>query len=169
MSAKTKYVWCNILDFVFTYGGSAGLIVLNYVSANSSKYKLTITGIMLVVAMVFTCKHIFEKSYRAKMDMYLQALASTTDADEKKEINDNIDSLKMKNSIYNRVIILMPFMILYIVSYLGEIELHNLRYTTGLLLATLGIGGVFNVIKTPYYEQAQLDKIRKKVLKKKNN
>lgn len=169
MSARTKYVWANILDFVFTYGGSAGLIVLNYISENSNKYKLTITGIVLVVVMVFTCKHMFEKHFRSKMDTLLQALASVSDADEKKEINEQIDSLKMKNSIYNRIIIMMPFMIIYIISYLGEKELHNLRSTTGLLLTVLGIGGVFNVLKTPYYEKAQLEKIRNKVLKKKKN
>lgn len=165
MSNRAKYVWANILDFVFTYGGSAGLIVLNYVSANSSKYKITLTGVILVVAMVFTAKHLFEKTYRDKMDSYLQALASESDTATKSEINSAIDELKMKNSIYQRILVLLPFCIIYIISYLGEKELHDLRYTTGLLLATLGIGGVFNVIKTPLYEKAQIEKIKSKLKK----
>lgn len=168
MTYKTKYIIANILDFVFTFGGSALLVGINYVSKSSAQYKITITGILMLVALVLTAKHIFEKGYRDNMDMYLQALASTTNAEEKEEIEKQINILKTKNNIYQRILILLPFAILYIVAYLGEQELHNLRGTTGLLLTTLGIGSVFNVVKTPLYEKAKMEKLRAKVLKKIN-
>ena len=165
MTYKTKYLVSNILDFVFTFGGSALVVGINYVSKSSSQYKLAITGILMLIALVFTAKHIFEKGYRDKLDMYLQALASTTNAEEKQEIEKEIDTLKVKNNIYQRIMIMLPFAILYIVAFLGEQELHNLRGTTGLLLTTLGIGSVFNVMKQPLYENAKIEKIKNKVLK----
>ena len=165
MTYKTKYLVSNILDFVFTFGGSALVVGINYVSKSSSQYKLAITGILMLIALVFTAKHIFEKGYRDKLDMYLQALASTTNAEEKQEIEKEIDTLKVKNNIYQRIMIMLPFAILYIVAFLGEQELHNLRGTTGLLLTTLGIGSVFNVMKQPLYEKAKIEKIKNKVLK----
>lgn len=169
MTYKTKYLISNILDFVFTFGGSALIVGINYVSKSTSKYKLAITGIMMIIALVFTAKHIFEKGYRDKMDMYLQALASTNNTEEKQQIEKEIDSLKMKNNIYNRILIILPFAILYIVAYMGEKELYQLRSTTGLMMTTLGIGSIFNVIKQPMYEKMKIENIRKKVLKKSIN
>ena len=165
MSAKAKYWLLNILDFIAAYGGTTGAIVINYVSENSAKYKITFTGIILIIAMLFTCKHIFEKSYRDKMDTYLQALASATDTAVKEEINKNIDSLKVKNDVYQKALLLLPFAIIYLLTYLGEKELNSLRGTTGVLLISLGAGAVCNVLKKPLYNQLKIEKITKKALK----
>lgn len=165
MSTKAKYWLLNILDFIATYGGTTGAIVINYVSENTAKYKITFTGIVLIVAMIFTCKHIFEKSYRDKMDTYLQALASSTDSSVKEEISKNIDSLKVKNDVYQKALLLMPFAIIYLLTYLGEKELNSLRGTTGILLVSLGVGAVCNVLKKPIYNQLKIEKITKKALK----
>lgn len=166
MSTKAKYWLFNILDFCTTYGGTAGAIIVNYVSENSAKYKITFTGIILVVAMIFTCKHIFEKSYRDKLDTYLQALANATDANVKSEISKNIDSLRMKNDVYQRALLLMPFAIIYVLTYLGAKEMNSLRGTTGLVLVSLGVGSTFNVLKKPLCNQLKIEKITKKALKK---
>lgn len=165
MSTKAKYWLLNILDFIATYGGTTGAIVINYVSENTAKYKITFTGIVLIVAMIFTCKHIFEKSYRDKMDTYLQALASSTDSSVKEEISKNIDSLKVKNDVYQKALLLMPFAIIYLLTYLGEKELNSLRGTTGILLVSLGVGAVCNILKKPIYNQLKIEKITKKALK----
>ncbi len=167
MSSKSKYILTSVLDFIFTYGGSTLVIGINYITENNFKYKLTITGIMMLVALVFTAKHLFEKGYRNKMDNLLQLLAATSNEDEKIEINNQIETLKKKRAIYDRIVIMLPFMILYIIAYMGEKELHTLKYTTGILLTTLGVGGVFNVMKQPLYDEYKKDKIKNKLLKNK--
>ena len=118
MTYKTKHLLANILDFVFTFGGSALVVGISYVSKSTARYKIAITGILMLVALVLTAKHIFEKGYRDKMDMYLQALASTNIQEEKEEIEKQINSIKTQNNIYQRILILLPFAILYIVAYL---------------------------------------------------
>ena len=68
MSNKAQYILFSILDFGLTFGGTAGVIVYNYVSpANTTGFKITLSGILLVVILLFTAKAIFEKSYREKI------------------------------------------------------------------------------------------------------
>lgn len=166
MSLKTKYILQLIFDYLLTWGGTAGIIVYNYVAENSSKYKITFSGIVLVVVCLFVAKGIFEKTYRNKMDNSLQQLAAATDNDIKETINKDIDTLKTKHDIYTRLTMLMPFAILYVVCYLGEMELKSLRGCCGLILVAMGIGSFFNIEKKKTYAKLTLERATKKTQKR---
>ena len=159
MTDKAQYILYSILDFGLTFGGTAGVIVYNYVTpTNPLGYKLTLGGIILLIALVFTAKAIFEKHYRQKYDTYLQQLAQATDENVKAEINTQIEAHKMKNNIYQRLMILLPFMVLYLCTWLGASAFENLQASVGLILVSMGIGSIFNVIKKPVKERMDLAK-----------
>jgi len=163
MSDKAKYILYSILDFGLTFGGTAGVIVYNYITpTNSLGFKLTFTGIVLVVALLLTSKAIFEKRYREKYDTLLQQLAEATDDAQKTAISAEINKHKIKNNIYQRMMVLLPFAILYIVTWLGATSLENLNGTVGLILASMGAGSIFNIIKKPIGEKVSLQKITNK-------
>lgn len=163
MSDKAKYILYNILDFGLTFGGTAGVIVYNYVTPdNSLGFKLTFSGIVLVVALILTAKAIFEKHYREKYDMLLQQLAEAQTDEQKSAISAEINKHKTKNNIYQRLMLLLPFAILYVVTWLGATSLENLNGTVGLILLSMGAGSVFNVIKKPVAERVSLNKITKR-------
>lgn len=167
MSDKAKYILFSILDFGLTFGGTAGVIIYNYVTpSNSVGFKLTFSGIVLVVALVLTAKEIFEKKYRAKYDTLLQQLAEASTEEQKKAISDEINKHKMKNNIYQRLMVLLPFAILYVVTSLGATVLADLSGTIGIILASMGAGSVFNVIKKPIGDRLSLAKITSKGKKK---
>lgn len=167
MSNKAQYILFSILDFGLTFGGTAGVIIYNYVSpANPTGFKITLSGIILIVALLFTAKAIFEKSYREKYDTLLQQLAEATSNEIKEQISAKINELKVKNNIYHRLMVLLPFAILYVVTWFGATSLESLNGTVGLILASMGAGSVFNVIKKPAKEKADLEKMTKKASKK---
>lgn len=163
MSNKAKYILYSILDFGLTFGGTAGVIVYNYITpTNALGFKLTLTGIVLVVALVLTAKSVFEKKYRQKYDQLLQQLAEATDDELKKSISEEINKHKLKNNIYQRMMVLMPFAILYLVTFLGATSIDSLQGTVGLILASMGAGSIFNIIKKPVGEEVTLEKIKNK-------
>lgn len=166
MSTKAKYIITSILYFGLTYGGSAGVVVLNYVQENSASYKITLTGIILTIALFFYAKHRFEQSYRRKLDNALQNLASATDTNVKTEINKEINELKRKQDIYQSLLTLMPFMIIYIITWLGQSALESLQATTGFLLLFLGSGSACNLARKPLQEKYKQEKLIAKVNKK---
>lgn len=162
MTDKAKYLVCNILDYAFTYGGTAGVIIYNYVSpSNSMPFKISLTGIILVVALIFYMKASFEKHYREKHDNLLQQLAEATEPEAKKKISEKINAHKIKNNIYQRLMLLLPFIVLFVVSWFGEVMLSSLRGTVGLILTSLSAGSVMNIIKKPIKEKIDLAKITK--------
>lgn len=162
MTDKSKYLICNILDYVFTYGGTAAIIIYNYVSPqNSMPFKISLTGIILVIALVLYMKSSFEKHYREKHDNLLQQLAEATDPEIKNKISEKINAHKIKNNIYQRLMLLLPFIVLFVVSWFGEITLANLRGTVGLILISLVAGSAMNVIKKPIKDKIELEKIIK--------
>ena len=163
---KILYLVFNILDFGLTYGGSGAVIVANYLQENSASYKLTLSGIILTIALFFSTKHIYEKSYQRNLDNYLQDLASATNEDVKTEINNKINVLKRKQDIYDRLMIIMPFAIIYIITWLGVSSLESLHSTCGLIMIALGGGSVCNIVKKPYYENYKREKVEYKVEKK---
>ena len=69
---------------------------------------------------------------------------------------EEFEKHKMANLIYQRLMVILPFVVLFIVTWLGEVALANLRGTTGLILASIMIGSTFYVIKQPYYEAMKL-------------
>lgn len=159
MTDKAQYILYSILDFGLTFGGTAGVIVYNYVTpTNPLGYKLTLGGIILLIALVFAAKAIFEKHYRQKYDTYLQQLAQATDEAVKAEISAQIEAHKMKNNIYQRLMILLPFMVLYLCTWLGASAFENLQASVGLILVSMGVGSIFNVIKKPVKERMDLAK-----------
>ena len=164
---KFLYWFYSLLDFGLTFGGTAGVIIANYVDENNSKgYKITFSGIILVVILFLTAKAMYEKSYQRRLDNYLQDLASATDNNVKFEINKKINALKRKQDIYNRILVVAPFGILYMVTWLGEKALGDLNATCGLILTTLSVGGVFNILKKPKYEAYKKSKLEYRVQKK---
>lgn len=163
MGDKVKYIIYSLLDFGLTFGGTAAIIVYNYVTEdNSVGFKITLTGIILIITLLLTAKAIFEKHYRTKYDVLLQQLAEATYEADKKAISEAIDKHKLKNNIYQRLMILLPFVILYVVTWLGATSLDNLRGTIGIILASMGAGSGFNILKKPLAEQVSLNKIIKK-------
>lgn len=168
MTDKAQYILYSILDFGLTFGGTAGVIVYNYITpTNPLGYKLTLGGILLLIVLVFTAKAIFEKHYREKYDTYLQQLAEATDPNVKAEISDQINAHKIKNNIYQRLMVLLPFMVLYLCTWLGASAFENLQASVGLILVSMGVGSVFNVIKKPVRDRMKLAETTAKVSAKK--
>ena len=98
MCDKVKYWLYQVLDFAFTFGGTAGVILYNYLTPDTSTgYKLTLTGIILVVAVVLFAKAVFEKGYREKYDTLLQQLAEATDNEAKAATSEAINKHKTAN------------------------------------------------------------------------
>lgn len=167
MTDKAQYILYSILDFGLTFGGTAGVIVYNYVTpTNPLGYKLTLGGIILLIALVLTAKAIFEKHYREKYDTMLQQLAEATDPAVKQEISDKINEHKIKNNVYQRLMLLLPFMVLYLCTWLGATAFENLQASVGLILVSMGVGSVFNVIKKPVRERMNLAKTTAKAQSK---
>lgn len=167
MTDKAQYILYSILDFGLTFGGTAGVIVYNYVTpTNPLGYKLTLGGIILLIALVLTAKAIFEKHYREKYDTMLQQLAEATDPAVKQEISDKINEHKIKNNVYQRLMLLLPFMVLYLCTWLGATAFENLQASVGLILVSMGVGSVFNVIKKPVRERLNLAKTTAKAQSK---
>lgn len=167
MTDKAQYILYTILDFGLTFGGTAGVIVYNYVTpTNPLGYKLTLGGIILLIALVLTAKAIFEKHYREKYDTMLQQLAEATDPAVKQEISDKINEHKIKNNVYQRLMLLLPFMVLYLCTWLGATAFENLQASVGLILVSMGVGSVFNVIKKPVRERMNLAKTTAKAQSK---
>ena len=167
MSAdKKKYLFCAIFDFMLTWGGSAAVIVYNYITpTNTLGYKLSLSGIILVVAMILVAKTLFEKSYRSKLDTYLQQLAEANDVQVKLAISKEIDTLKTKNDIYERLVMLLPFIIILLVTSVAIKWLKDLQASVGLVTVSLAGGSVFNIIKRPIKERLRFEKIKAKVNK----
>lgn len=162
MSLKSKYVLYTLLDYALSFGGSALVVVLNYVEKDTSTgYKLTLGGIVLIVCLIFFAKAVFEKNYRTKLDELLQQLAMATDVQVKATINDKLEAHKQKNYIYQRITLLLPFAILFIVTYLGANALESLHQSAGLIIFVLGGGSVFNVIRQPLKSKISMEKLLK--------
>ncbi len=163
MSTNFKYILCSILDFGLTWGGSAAVILYNYITpTNTAGFKLSFTAIVLLIALLLMAKAVFEKTYQEKMNSYLEQLASCDDAALKKEIQKKIENHKLQNNIYQRLVMLLPFAVLYIVTLLGINSLDALRGTVGLILISMGAGSIFNVLKKPLAEKRQIEKLNKK-------
>ena len=158
MTDRVKYIVFSLLDFALTFGGTAAVIVANYLDKNSGAgYKLALSGVVLAVAVLLSAKAMFEKSYREKYDTLLQQMAEATSTDLKRVIAEKLNAHKIKNNIYQRMMTLLPFAILYVVTWLGAQSLANLHSTVGLILASMGSGSVFNVAKKPVYEKMILE------------
>lgn len=168
MSDKAKYILCSILDFGLTFGGTGAVIIYNFVSPDTSNgFKLSFAGIVLIIALVFSCKAIFEHTYQNKMNDLLRDLSVATTIGVKEQVQSQITKLKVENEIYQRLVTLLPFAILYVVSQLGINVLKELSDALELILASMGAGSVFNVIKKPLGENLNLNKIESKLNKNK--
>lgn len=166
MSNKTKYLIYNILDWGLSVGGSAGVILYNYITPdNSLGFKLTFSGIVLLVTFLFVCKGIFEKQYQKVTNGLLENLASETDPDVKTQIKNEIAKHETKNDIYNRLVVLLPFVVLLIVCSLGADVMKDMQGTIGFIIISLGGGSVFNILKKPVKKQLNADKMRQKANK----
>lgn len=164
MSNTTKSYLYSILDFAFTFGGPAGAIIYTYISPDvSTGYKLSFTGVILVLVLVLTAKTIFEHQYQDNMNKYLQQLAEATDVNIKAQISNQINALKTANAIYQRLVTLLPFALLYVVTALGITMLKELQTVVLECLISMGAGSVFNIIKRPVIEKRNLERITRKI------
>ena len=162
-AAKKKYITYSILDFLLTFGGSGAVILYNYLVPDTSMgYKLSLTGIILFIAVLFTAKAIFEKHFREKLDTMLQQLAEATDAEVKQVISEDINKHKVKNSIYQRLMLLLPFIVLVFVTTVAMKWLEDLRASAGLILVSMGAGSVFNVLKKPQGDAVRMENYKKR-------
>lgn len=160
MNDKAKYIALSVFDFLFTLGAPVMVIIYNYViPTNSVGYKITLSGIVLLVAVVFTAKEMFEKNYRRRYDTLLQQLAEATDENVKKSVSDAINKHKTKNLIYQRLMVLLPFVVLYAVTWFGTVSLETLRGSVGFILIGLATGSIFNITKRPVGDRVSLQKI----------
>ena len=161
------YVITSLLDYGLTFGGTAGIIIYNYCDPNNSEsFKITVSGVILVIALIYSCKTIFEHNYQNKQNSLLQQLATARTEEEKDVINHQINVHKMTNRVYSQLTKLLPFAILYVVTFLGATALEDLHGTVGMILACMGGGSVFNVVKIPLQEKANSLKVGKKAEKR---
>ena len=169
MSAKKKYILYLILDLLFSILIPVVIVLYNYVTPTASTgYKISLTGIVLFILIITICKSVFENSYRDKLDTFLQQLAEATDLDVKQAISDKINALKVRESIYARIMLLLPFAVILFVSTVAIKWLETLRATVGLIFVTVAVGSIFNVLKKPLKDKVAIEKIKAEVAKKKN-
>lgn len=168
MDLKTKYWFYELLDWGLSVGGTMGVIIYDWISPqNPPSYKIGILGIMLVIVFLFTCKYIFEKQYQKKTNELLESLATATDNEVKAEIKKQIKTHEMKNDIFIRLMMLLPFLVLSIVCAFSIQAMESLQGTVNMVLTTLGAGSVFNVIKKPLKKELNESQTLKKVEKNK--
>ena len=150
MSNKGKYILYSVLEYLLTFGGTGAIVVFNYIDPDTSTgYKLSFTGVLLIVIMVFVAKSMFERSYQNKINDYLQALASTSDQAVKDQINADIEKLKVENSVYQKITTLLPLALMLVCCYLAIDYLKELTSVLEACLLSMGGGAVFSVMKEP--------------------
>lgn len=166
MTNKGKYILYTILDYLLTFGGTAAIVVFNYIDPNTSTgYKLSFTGVLLIVIMVMVAKSIFEHSFQNKMNDYLQALASTSDTAVKEQINSEIERLKIANATYQKITTLLPLALMLVCCYLAIDYLKELTGVLEACLLSMGGGAVFSVLKEPLKDKVVQEQAMKKVAK----
>ena len=170
MTNKGKYILYSVLEYLLTFGGTGAIVVFNYIDPDTSTgYKLSFTGILLILIMVMVAKSMFEHSYQNKMNDYLQALASTSDTEVKNSINESIDSLKIANATYQKITTLLPLALMLVVCYLAIDYLKELTSVLEACMVSMGGGAVFNVVKVPLKDKIIQEDALKKVNKKVTN
>lgn len=170
MSNKGKYILYTILDYLLTFGGTGAIIVYNYVTPDTSLgYKLSFTGVLLVIVMVLTAKTMFEHSYQNKMNDYLQALASTSDTDVRTQINSEIEKLKIANATYQKITSLLPLALMLVCCYLAIDYLKELTGVLEACLLAMGGGAVFSVLKEPLKDKVIQENAFNKINKNTTN
>ena len=163
MSEKAKYILYTILDMCLTYGGTTAILVLNYIDKDTSLgYKLSLSGIVLVLLLVFFVKKQFESSYQEKVNTYLQQIATATDEDIKSDLAKELETYKVSKYIYNRIVMLLPFALAFVLTYLAVAWFEDLNTSLGVILISMGAGSVFNVLRQPVAEKAKMEKLKKK-------
>ena len=166
MSNKAKYILYSVLEYALTFGGTGAIVVYNYLTPDTSLgYKLSFTGVLLIVGIVLMAKSMFEHSFQNKMNNYLQALASTTDTAVKEQINNEIEQLKIYNEIYQKITTLLPIGLMLAVCYLAVDYLNELTDVLEAVLLAMGGGGLFGVLKVPLADKAVQERAEKKVAK----
>lgn len=164
MSNKGKYILYTILDYLLTFGGTGAVVVFNYIQPSTSVgYKLSFTGVLLIVIMVLVAKSMFEHSYQNKMNDYLQALASTSDTAVKDQINSEIESLKIANATYQKITTLLPLALMLVCCYLAIDYLNELTSVLEACLLSMGGGAVFSVLKEPLKDKIVQEQAFKKI------
>ena len=166
MSLKGKYILYTILDYALTFGGTGAIIIFNYITPDTSiGYKLSFTGVLLIIVMVLTAKSMFEHSYQNKMNDYLQALASATDTAVKEQINADIETLKVTNRVYEKITTLLPLALMLVCCYIAIDYLKELTNVLEACLLAMGGGAVFSVLKEPLKDKIVQERALKKVNK----
>ena len=166
MSSKGKYILYTLLEYALTFGGTGAVIVLNYITPDTSiGYKLSFTGVLLVLVMVLTAKTMFEHTYQNKMNDYLQALAATSDTAVKTEINESIEKLKVANQVYEKITTLLPLALMLVCCYLAIDYLKELTSVLEACLISMGGGAVFSVMKAPLKDKIVQETALKKINK----
>lgn len=166
MSNKGKYILYSVLDYLLTFGGTGAIVIFNYIDPDTSTgYKLSFTGVVLIVIMVFVAKSMFEHSYQNKMNDYLQALASTSDQAVKDQINAEIEKLKTANAIYQKITTLLPLALMLVCCYLAIDYLKELTSVLEACLLAMGGGAVFSVLKEPLKDKIVQERALAKVNK----
>ena len=110
-------------------------------------------------------KSMFEKHYREKLDTMLKQLAEVTDPSVKSVISEEIKKHKIKNTIYERLMLLLPLIVFVFITTVAIRWLQDIRASAGLILLSMGAGSVFNVIKKPVAEKVKAETYKKKAAK----
>lgn len=166
MTNKGKYILYSVLDYLLTFGGTAAIVIFNYIDPDTSTgYKLSLTGVLLILIMVFVAKSMFEHSYQNKMNDYLQALASTSDIAVKEQINADIEKLKIANATYQKITTLLPLALMLVCCYLAIDYLEELTGVLEACLLSMGGGAVFSVLKEPLKDKVVQERALSKINK----
>ena len=166
MTNKGKYILYSVLEYLLTFGGTGAIVVLNYIDPDTSTgYKLSFTGVLLILIMVMVAKSMFEHSYQNKMNDYLQALASASDTEVKNSINESIDKLKVANATYQKITTLLPLALMLVCCYLAIDYLKELTSVLEACLVSMGGGAVFSVVKVPLKDKIVQETAFKKINK----
>lgn len=145
MSKKTIL---TILNYLFSYVGVAAIVVVDFiVPTNSWGYKLSLAGIVFIIAFAMVAKAKFVRSFQDKMNELLEALATAMTEEEKQVQKKKLASLKMKKAIVDKVDTLFPLIILCFATSWAGAWLQEMSGVIGLCLLSMGIGAGFDIWK----------------------
>ena len=141
---RVKKVILLILWAVFTFAAPIGLIAAEFIVADSWGYRLSLGGLVIIVALCFVFKSLFLKGYQNKMNDLLQELASTP-YDSQEGI---ISRIKKHKVIFHAISVIdstLPLLVLMLAtSFLGQF-LSDMGGVIGWVWLSVMIGAVFGI------------------------
>lgn len=142
-----RNVLLTIFSCIFTYATTSALIIAEFMRPNDLRYKVSLGGTVLFLALIIAAKTMFTRGFQNKMNDLLQELANKATADDKATVNAKIRRHKIVMAIIDNVDATMPLLILMIATSWAGKALTEMTGLIGLIWLSVTIGAIFNIWK----------------------